>query len=203
MTSDRRTPNCDIEEPPRHQDTVDLRLFFDTKRDNWRQREEQLLKRIGGQNKEWRLSILCLYYWFEPLLTELLRRSWYGRRYQLANGMGAMLSADNAFTQYEYLVAPLLLQGNHAPDARILLLAFPLDIALLTSQCPALFSESDTVVWDEKTRHIKSESSIKPLAKPSEQELQQAILTSIRENGLEMLNFFRISTTITLTAVMR
>lgn len=34
-------------------------------------------------------------------------------RYQLANGMGAMLDADDALGRHEWLIAPLLLQEAH------------------------------------------------------------------------------------------
>ena len=67
----------------------------------------------------------------------IARRRGQEGRYQLANGMGAMLDADDASGRHEWLIAPLLLQGSASPDARILL-ALPLDIEVLIQACPEL-----------------------------------------------------------------
>ena len=72
------------------------------------------------------------------------RRRGQDGRYQLANGMGAMLDADDALSRHEWLIAPLLLQGSASPDARILL-ALPVDIDELVQRCPQLVQQSDTV----------------------------------------------------------
>ncbi|STS80265.1 ATP-dependent helicase HrpB [Klebsiella pneumoniae] len=56
-------------------------------------------------------------------------------RYQLANGMGAMLDADDALGRHEWLIAPLLLQGSASPDARMLL-ALPVEIGELIAARP-------------------------------------------------------------------
>jgi ATP-dependent helicase HrpB len=44
----------------------------------------------------------------------IARRRGLDGRYQLANGMGAMLDSDDALTRHEWLIAPLLLQGSHS-----------------------------------------------------------------------------------------
>ncbi len=69
----------------------------------------------------------------------IARRRGQEGRYQLANGMGAMLDADDALGRHEWLIAPLLLQGSASPDARILL-AQPLDIASLIQACLIYFA---------------------------------------------------------------
>lgn len=126
----------------------------------------------------------------------IARRRGQEGRYQLANGMGAMLDADDALGRHEWLIAPLLLQGSSAPDARILL-ALPLDIDQLVAQRPELIQRSDTVEWDEAQGTLKAwrRSCIgqlviktQPLAKPSEAELHQAMLNGIRDKGLGVLN---------------
>ncbi|MDU4363729.1 MAG: ATP-dependent helicase HrpB [Klebsiella oxytoca] len=118
-------------------------------------------------------------------------------RYQLANGMGAMLDADDALSRHEWLIAPLLLQGSASPDARILL-ALPVDIHALIEQCPALVRRSDIVEWDEAPGTLKAWRrtcigrlviKTQPLAKPAEEELHQAMLNGIREKGLNVLNW--------------
>ncbi len=77
-----------------------------------------------------------------------------GGRYQLANGMGAMLDADDALGRHEWLIAPLLLQGSASPDARMLL-ALPVEIGELIAARPELAKSSDTVEWDEAQGTLK------------------------------------------------
>ena len=111
--------------------------------------------------------------------------------------MGAMLDADDALNRHEWLIAPLLLQGNASPDARILQ-ACALDIDALVARCPQLIQQSDTIEWDDTQGTLKAlrrsqigqlTLSVRPLAKPSEEELHRAMLTGIREKGLSVLNW--------------
>ncbi|SQA97388.1 ATP-dependent RNA helicase HrpB [Cedecea neteri] len=134
-----------LEEPPRTQGGGDLRSIFDSRNGNWRQRSSQLLKRMNARGGE--LDILLAM----PLLASgfadrIARRRGAEGRYQLANGMGAMLEQDDAMTRHEWLIAPLLLQGSQSPDARILL-ALPLDVEDLVARMPHLLTESDSVEW--------------------------------------------------------
>lgn len=85
----------------------------------------------------------------------IARRRGQEGRYQLANGMGAMLDVDDALGRHEWLIAPLLLQGSASPDARILL-ALPLDIEVLMQTCPELLQQSDTIEWDETQGTLKA-----------------------------------------------
>lgn len=184
-----------LEEPPRGQDS-DLRNAFSRRQDNWQQRSTQLLKRLNSRGGEADFSLAA------PLLAQafpdrIARRRGLDGRYQLANGMGAMLNQDDPLTRYEWLLAPLLLQGSHTPDARILQ-AIPLDIDALTAQCPELLTQSDSVEWDETQGTLKAFRrsqigklilKVQPLAKPSEDELHQAMLNGIREKGLSVLNW--------------
>jgi ATP-dependent helicase HrpB len=50
---------------------------------------------------------------------------------------------------------PLLLQGSHSPDARILQ-AIAVDIDALTRACPQLLQQSDTVEWDDAQGTLKA-----------------------------------------------
>ncbi|GHK54178.1 hypothetical protein KPZU09_39140 [Klebsiella pneumoniae] len=122
----------------------------------------------------------------------IARRRGQEGRYQLANGMGAMLDADDALGRHEWLIAPLLLQGSASPDARMLL-ALPVEIGELIAARPELAKSSDTVEWDEAQGTLKARRrtvigqlliKTQPLAKPSEAELHQAMLNGIREKGL-------------------
>ncbi|MEX8840099.1 ATP-dependent helicase HrpB, partial [Salmonella enterica] len=184
-----------LEDPPRGGGT-DLSVLFSRRQPGWQQRSQQLLKRLQVRNGEPDSALIM------PLLARafsdrIARRRGQEGRYQLANGMGTMLDADDALGRHEWLIAPLLLQGSASPDARILL-AQPLDIASLIQACPDLLRQSDTVEWDEAQGTLKAwrrmrigqlTVSVQPLAKPSEEELHQAMLNGIRDRGLAVLNW--------------
>lgn len=184
-----------LEEPPRMGNT-DLGVAFSRHQPAWQQRSQQLLNRLNVRNGEADASRIA------PLLAQafadrIARRRSQDGRYQLANGMGAALDADDALGRHEWLMAPLLLQGSASPDARILL-ALPLDIDALIQRCPALLQQSDTIEWDETQGTLKAwrrlrigELTVKvqPLAKPSEEELHLAMLNGIRDKGLSVLNW--------------
>ena len=184
-----------LEEPPRGGNS-DLSAAFSRQQGNWQQRARQLARRLKSSRGEPDNSALA------PLLAcafadRIARRRGQQGRYQLANGLGATLDADDALNRHEWLLAPLLLQGSQSPDARILL-ALPLDIDALVAQCPQLITQSDSVEWDETLGTLKAfrrrqigqlTLSAQPLAKPSEEELHQAMLNGIREKGLRVLNW--------------
>ncbi|QLO38590.1 ATP-dependent helicase HrpB [Klebsiella sp. RHBSTW-00484] len=184
-----------LEEPPRGGNS-DLSSAFSRQQANWQQRAQQLMKRLatrGGQPDASQMAALLA----AAFADRIAHRRGQEGRYQLANGMGAMLDADDALGRHEWLIAPLLLQGSSSPDARILL-ALPVDIHALIEQCPALAQRSDTVEWDEALGTLKAwrrtcigQLVIKtqPLAKPSEEELHQAMLNGIRDKGLSVLNW--------------
>ena len=184
-----------LEEPPRGGST-DLAVAFSRNQPAWQQRSQQLLKRLNVRNGQPDSALLpsLLAQAFADRIA--LRRGQEGR-YQLANGMGAMLDADDASGRHEWLIAPLLLQGSASPDARILL-ALPLDIEALMQACPELLQQSDTIEWDETQGTLKAlrrsrigqlTVKVQPLAKPSEEELHQAMLNGIRDKGLSVLNW--------------
>ncbi len=108
-----------------------------------------------------------------------------------------MLNQDDPLTRYEWLIAPLLLQGSQSPDARMLQ-ALPLDIEALAAGVPELLTQSDSVEWDEAQGTLKAFRrtqigqlviKVQPLAKPTEDELHQAMLNGIRDRGLGVLNW--------------
>lgn len=184
-----------LEEPPRGGNT-ELIAAFSRNHPAWQQRAQQLLKRLnvrGGHADSDRIAPLLA----RAFADRIARRRGQEGRYQLANGMGAMLDADDALGRHEWLIAPLLLQGSASPDARILL-ALPLDIETLMQTCPELLHQSDTIEWDENQGTLKAfrrmrigqlTVKVQPLAKPSEEELHQAMLNGIRDKGLSVLNW--------------
>ncbi|MFP5595928.1 ATP-dependent helicase HrpB [Kluyvera sp. 142486] len=184
-----------LEEPPRG-GSGDLMQAFTRSQGQWQQRSQQLCKRLNrraGQPDSDAIPALLA----QGFPDRIARRRGQEGRYQLANGMGAMLDADDALNRHEWLIAPLLLQGNASPDARILQ-ACVLDIDALVARCPQLIQQSDTIEWDDTQGTLKAlrrsqigqlTLSVRPLAKPSEEELHRAMLTGIREKGLSVLNW--------------
>lgn len=184
-----------LEEPPRNSGS-DFSHAFSRHQLNWQQRARQLSQRLGTTGGDADIDALA------PLLARafadrIARRRGQEGRYQLANGMGAMLDADDALSRHEWLIAPLLLQGSQSPDARILQ-ALPLDIDRLIARCPWLLQQSDTIEWDDAQGTLKAWRrqrigelvvKVQPLAKPSEEELHQAMLNGIRDKGLAVLNW--------------
>ena len=185
-----------LEDPPRFSGGGDLRVVFDSPSSAVRQRASQLLKRLNSRGGKASLALMM------PLLAQafpdrIARRRGNGGRYQLANGMGAMLDDDDALTRYEWLIAPLLLQGNASPDARILL-ALPIELETLIAQCPTLVETDNSVEWHEGHGALKALRrrkigkliiSVQQREKPSEADMQQAILNGIRSNGLNCLTW--------------
>lgn len=184
-----------LEEPPRG-GNADLGMAFSRHQPNWQQRAKALSQRIdkpSGQPDAGRITALLA----KGFAGNIARRRGQEGRYQLANGMGAMLDADDALGRHEWLIAPLLLQGSQSPDARILQ-ALALDIDTLVAECPELISQSDTIEWDENQGTLKAwrrsrigqlTVKVQPLAKPSEDELHQAMLNGLRDKGLSILNW--------------
>ena len=184
-----------LEEPPRG-GSSDLASAFSRNQPNWQQRAQRLCQRLnrrgGALDSDLIPGLLA-----QAFPDRIARRRGIDGRYQLANGMGAMLDSDDALTRHEWLIAPLLLQGSSSPDARILQ-AIAVDIDALTRACPQLLQQSDTIEWDDAQGTLKAfrrsqigklTVSVKPLAKPSEDELHQAMLNGIRDKGLTVLNW--------------
>ncbi|MGO1309076.1 MAG: ATP-dependent helicase HrpB, partial [Kluyvera intermedia] len=142
-----------LEEPPRGTNH-DLLQAFSRPQGQWQQRSQQLCKRLNrraGQGDSEAIPSLLA----QGFPDRIARRRGQEGRYQLANGMGAMLDADDALNRHEWLIAPLLLQGNASPDARILQ-ACALDIDALIARCPTLLQQSDTVEWDDAQGTLKA-----------------------------------------------
>ncbi|WP_312984905.1 ATP-dependent helicase HrpB [Atlantibacter sp.] len=184
-----------LEEPPRNSNS-DLASAFSRSQHNWQSRSQQLLKRMdsrgGARDIALVPKLLAIAYG-----DRIARRRGLDGRYQLANGMGARLDPDDALTRYDWLIAPLLLQGSHSPDARMLQ-ALALDIDSLIAQCPQLLRQQDSVEWDDAQGTLRAfrrqqigELVVRNqlLARPSEEELHQAMLNGIREKGLAVLNW--------------
>ena len=184
-----------LEDPPRA-GSVDLRDVLCRPLPHWLRRAQYWQKRLGVTGG--RVDDAH----FPALLTagfrdRLARRRDNSGRYQLANGLGAGLDEQQALTRYEWLIAPVLLQGSSAPDARILL-ALPVELAALTQACPQLVEQRTDVEWDDEKgtlRTLRREQigelilKTQPLARPDAEALQAALLRWVAKKGLSVLGW--------------
>lgn len=184
-----------LEEPPRG-GTPDLSDWLSRRQPHWQRRATQLAKRCSqpfGQpdpdHAAWLLA--------RAFPDRLAQRRGTEGRYLLANGLGASLPQDEALTRHGWLIAPSLLQGNASPDARILL-ALPVEMEALAARLPDLVTRHAAVEWDEARGTLRAWQRdmvgrlvlrARPLAKPSDEELQQALLEWVRQQGLAALNW--------------
>ncbi|RRZ92265.1 ATP-dependent helicase HrpB [Erwinia sp. 198] len=183
-----------LEEPPRG--SVDLRDALHRPQPHWQKRAKQLQQRLRLTGGAIDAALAA------PLLASafpdrIARRRGTEGRYQLANGMGAMLDREEALIRYEWLLAPALLQGSAQPDARILQ-ALPLTIETLIAERPQLVGQRVEVEWHDERGTLSAwrreqigELVLKsqPLSKPDEAVLHPAMLRWIRSKGLSVLNW--------------
>jgi len=184
-----------LEEPPRG-GLPDIDYWFSRPQGNWQRRAKQLAQRTGAKSGEPDAS-LAPWLLARAFSDRIAQRRGEDGRYLLANGLGASLPQDDGLTRAPWLVAPQLLQGNNSPDARILL-AVSLDITQLPSRLPDVVKEQTAVEWDEEKGTLRAWRrwqigrlvlKANPLAKPDDEELQQALIDWIRTQGLQALNW--------------
>ncbi|MGN6040621.1 ATP-dependent helicase HrpB [Serratia marcescens] len=184
-----------LEEPPRG-GQMDIGYWLSRPQANWRQRAAQLAKRLpqraGQVDVELASRLLA-----SAFADRIAQRRGQDGRYLLANGMGAAMNQDEALSRAPWLIVPSLLQGHNSPDARILL-ALPVDIEALAAQLPAMVMQRTAVEWDEEKGTLRAWKRqqigrltlrAQPLAKPADEELQQALLDWVRAQGLAVLNW--------------
>ncbi|WP_337039956.1 ATP-dependent helicase HrpB [Serratia marcescens] len=184
-----------LEEPPRG-GQMDIGYWLSRPQANWRQRAAQLAKRLpqraGQVDVELAPRLLA-----QAFTDHIAQRRGQDGRYLLANGLGAAMNQDEALSRAPWLIVPSLLQGHNSPDARILL-ALPVDIEALAAQLPAMVMQRTAVEWDEEKGTLRAWKRqqigrltlrAQPLAKPADEELQQALLDWVRTQGLAVLNW--------------
>ncbi|MFT4272421.1 MAG: ATP-dependent helicase HrpB [Pantoea sp.] len=184
-----------LEEPPRS-GSADLRDALHRPQSSWQRRARQWQQRLNasGGNVDADLFPTLLAAGFADRLAQ---RRGNSARYQLANGIGAMLDEQDGLSRSEWLIAPSLLQGASAADARILL-ALPVDIEALRQQRPQLVEQRTDVEWDEEKgtlrawrREVSGALVLKaqPMSRPEPEVLHAAMLRWIREKGLSVLGW--------------
>lgn len=184
-----------LEDPPRS-GSVDLRDALNQPQPQWLRRARHWQQRLNA--REGRVDADR----FPALLAagfadRLAQRRGDSARYQLANGIGAMLDEHDGLSRYEWLIAPSLLQGASSADARMLL-ALPVEMDALRQQCPQLVEQRTDVDWDDDKgtlRAWKREAigalilRAQPQARPEPEILHPAMLRWIREKGLAVLGW--------------
>jgi ATP-dependent helicase HrpB len=114
-------------------------------------------------------------------------------QYKLTSGRGAVLPAHDRLASHEYLAVAELDAGKI--EGRIFLAA-PLSKESLTSLFPDRLQREDKVFWDEQSGMVKAQRLLRldelvleaaPLARPSAEAVQAALLSSIRTLGLTVL----------------
>ncbi|WP_343464320.1 ATP-dependent helicase HrpB [Pantoea sp.] len=184
-----------LEDPPRS-GSVDLRDALNAPQSHWQQRarhwQQRLNARGGRVNPDLFPSLLVA-----GFADRLAQRRGDSARYQLANGIGGMLDEQDALSRYGWLVAPTLLQGASAADARILL-ALPVEIDDLRRRCPTLVEQQTDVEWDAEKGTLRAWKrerigalvlSAQPQARPDADVLHPAMLRWVREAGLSVLGW--------------
>ncbi|MXP53660.1 ATP-dependent helicase HrpB [Pantoea sp. Seng] len=184
-----------LEDPPRN-GSADLRDALNRPQPHWQRRARQWQQRLNASDGRVNPDL------FPALLVagfadRLAQRRGESARYQLANGIGAMLDEQDGLSRYEWLIAPTLLQGASAAEARMLL-ALPVEISALRQQCPELVSQRIDVEWDEEKGTLRAWKrelvgalvlKAQPQARPEPEILHPAMLRWIREKGLSVLGW--------------
>lgn len=124
-------------------------------------------------------------------------------RFTLANGHGAECRAEDVLGGCEYLVA-IDLMRSHSNSSQVNL-ACELDIHALQDTFESLFSSQDVVDWDEKKGRLVAERQIKlgqlvikreVMPSPGKEKMTQALLTYVRRQGLQSLNWTPAATNL-------
>ncbi|MHC2596804.1 ATP-dependent helicase HrpB [Pantoea sp. y20] len=184
-----------LEDPPRS-GSVDLRDALNHPQPHWQRRARQWQRRLNTSGGTINPDL------FPQLLVagfadRLAQRRGDSARYQLANGIGAMINEQDGLRRYEWLIAPMLLQGASAAEARMLL-ALPVDIDALRRECPTLIEQRTDVEWDEDKGTLRAWKreligalvlKAQPQARPEAEILHPAMLRWIREKGLSVLGW--------------
>lgn len=119
----------------------------------------------------------------------------YGR-FTLSNGHGAECRPEETLGGCDYLVA-IDLMRSHSNSSQINL-ACDLDINALQETFEHLFTTAELVDWDEKKGRLIAERQIKlgqlvikreALPSPGKEKMTQALLTYVRRQGLQSLNW--------------
>ncbi|QAV23839.1 ATP-dependent helicase HrpB [Proteus hauseri] len=179
-----------LEEPPRGRE-INLEWIAQQNNSFWAQREKQLSQNRKGTFRPELLASLLAVGFFDRVAKNRDNKG----RFRLANGQGAMMDETQVMSNAPWILAPLLLQNAHYADVRILL-ALPIDIDEISTTFPEFVKNNTTIEWDEKRGVLiawqqrqlgRLTISQSQLEKPDKQQMQQALLNWLRDNGLNAL----------------
>ncbi|MEQ4922854.1 ATP-dependent helicase HrpB [Proteus hauseri] len=179
-----------VEEPPRGRE-INLEWIAQQNNPFWAHREKQLSQNRKGNFCPELLAILLVVGFSDRVAKNRDNKG----RFRLANGQGAMMDETQTMSNAPWILAPLLLQNTHYADVRILL-ALPIDIDEISTTFPELIKDNTTIEWDEKRGALiawqqrqlgRLTISQSQLEKPDKQQMQQALLNWLRDNGLNAL----------------
>ncbi|WP_050908758.1 ATP-dependent helicase HrpB [Vibrio harveyi] len=117
-------------------------------------------------------------------------------RFTLSNGHGAECRPEETLGDCDYLIA-IDLMRSYSNSSQINL-ACELDINELEEVFEHLFTTDDVVDWDEKKGRLMAERQVKlgrliikrdALPSPGKEKMTQALLTYVRRQGLQSLNW--------------
>ncbi|KJY83642.1 ATP-dependent helicase HrpB [Vibrio galatheae] len=117
-------------------------------------------------------------------------------RFLLANGHGAEVNDSERLATSDYLVVLDLMRTQS--DSSQIFSALELDITDLQRQFPHLFTQQDSVDWDEKKGRLVAEQQTrighlvierKALPEPPSEKMTQALLNFVQRKGLSVLNW--------------
>ncbi|EKO3825218.1 ATP-dependent helicase HrpB [Vibrio harveyi] len=117
-------------------------------------------------------------------------------RFTLSNGHGAECRPEETLGDCDYLIA-IDLMRSHSNSSQINL-ACELDINELEEVFEHLFTTDDVIDWDEKKGRLMAERQVKlgrliikrdALPSPGKEKMTQALLTYVRRQGLQSLNW--------------
>ena len=184
-----------LENKPRQQG-ADLAPFLRSLHGPARQRAQQLqrLLTVERKNPADRPSVAAL---LAQAFPDRLAKRRPGReaRYLLSSGAGAVLHADDALAQSEWLVVAEL--GGGATEARIFS-ALELSLGDIERWCAHLIETSERVDWDDKNERVLAEKQrcigaivldAKPLHSTDPEQRAAALMVGLRRVGLRALNW--------------
>lgn len=184
-----------LEEPPR-QGVSDLAHWLHNPSSFWLKRAKQLSAIFKAKKSDISLEELP-YLLVAAYPDRIAKRRGDSSYYLLANGSGATLFHDDELHAYDWLIAPSVLKTDADSSAKIVLAA-RLDVKTVLDEFPDLVEEQTAIEWHEDAGTLKTVNrqsigqivlSQTYLAKPSQTQLKQALLTWVRENGLVKLNW--------------
>lgn len=157
-------------------------------------RAEQIQSKLGAKgvlkvSSEWVAPILAAGF---PDRIALSRGK--NSRYQLANGQGAMMMADELLADEELLVVADIIK-THQGDSRIFS-AVPVQLAELQQVLPHLFAWREWLDWDDKKGRLTAEKQLccgklvlarQSMGEPDAAKASEALLNAVVRKGLTIL----------------